>query len=139
MRVLTGTDIIDIKRIQNSIEKLGDSFISRVYTDNEKAYCEKHGPQGTPGAHRYESYAARFAAKEAVSKALGTGIASGVSLTDIEIINDERGKPCVFLHGPALEYYNNAVKGFSIDISLSHSDSTAIAFAVILADDLPVS
>lgn len=136
MRVLTGTDIIDIKRIQNSIEKLGDSFLSRVYTDNERAYCEKRNTQGTPSAHKYESYAARFAAKEAVSKALGTGIASGVSLTDIEIINDERGKPCVFLHGSALEYYNNVVKGLSIDVSLSHSDTSAIAFAVILADDM---
>ena len=129
MRILAGTDIIDISRIKNSIEKLGATFLSKVYTADEQRFCDSRGHG------RYESYAARFAAKEAVSKALGTGIARGIALSEIEVINNELGKPCVYLHGGALDYYNSEIKGLSIDISLSHSENTAIAFAVILADD----
>ena len=70
MRILVGTDIIEIERIRASIEKLGQPFLNKIYTEAEITYCENRGRK------KYESYAARFAAKEAVSKAFGTGISA---------------------------------------------------------------
>ena len=128
MRILAGTDIIEIERIRSSIERLGQSFLNKVYTKAEIAYCENRGNK------KYESYAARFAAKEAVSKAFGTGISAEAGLTEIEIQNNERGKPCILLHGKARDYYMEILKGISADISLAHSDSTAIAFVSTLAE-----
>ena len=71
---------------------------------------------------------------EAVSKAFGTGICADARLSEIEIRNDERGKPCLILHGKTRQYYTEVLKGTSADISLSHSDSAALAFAAILLD-----
>ncbi len=129
MRILTGTDITDTDRIKNAIERAGSSFKEKIYTEAERAYCESRG------RGKYESYAARFAAKEAVSKALGTGISGGISLSEIEIINNGKGKPCIYMHGNTLKYYNEQIRGISIDISLSHSSSAAVAFVAILAED----
>ena len=128
MRILVGTDIIEIERIRASIEKLGQPFFYILYTEAEIAYCENRGRK------KYESYAARFAAKEAVSKAFGTGISAEAALSEIEIRNNERGKPFIILHGNARDYYCEVVKGSSIDISLSHSDSAAMAFVSILVE-----
>ncbi|HZK27264.1 MAG TPA: holo-ACP synthase [Thermoclostridium sp.] len=125
MRIFCGVDMVEIKRIHNSIEKLGISFIEKIYTSQEIEYCESKKSQ------KYQSYAARFAAKEAVSKALGTGISKGVSLKAIEVIVSESGKPNVVLHGDTNEVFEKA-GGISMDLSLTHTKEYATAFAVML-------
>ena len=127
MGICCGVDMVEIQRIKDSIEKYGESFLRRVFTQGEINYCESR-KEG-----RYESYAARFAAKEAVSKALGTGIARGVSLKGIELVATKEGKPKVFLHGTAREKYID-MGGKSIDVSLTHSREYATAFVVLLTD-----
>ncbi len=114
-----GTDIVQIDRIKKNIEN--KNFIYKIYTEKEQIYLEKRkfSPQTAAGI---------FAAKEAVSKALGTGI-SGFYLTDIEILKDEFDKPIVLLHNKALEI--SLDKGIGkINISISHEKEYAIAFAV---------
>ncbi len=124
MGVLCGVDIIEIDRVKKSIENFNDSFINKVYTSNEIDYCEARK------AARFNSYAARFAAKEAVTKALGTGISEGAAWKDIEILVNEAGAPYVKLSGKCLEFYNR-LGAVDISISLSHCNTTAVAFAVI--------
>ncbi len=128
MNIRCGVDMVEIERIRQSIDRYGESFVRKVFTDEEIRYCEsrKNG--------RYESYAARFAAKEAVSKALGTGLTDGVTLTGIEMVNDAGGKPMVRLYGSTLQHYER-MGGISMDISLTHSRNYATAFAVILTKD----
>ena len=87
-----GTDIINIKRINNSIKRGGDNFKKKIFSDREISYCER---KKNPSAF----YAKRFAAKEAFTKALGTGIGKGISLKDIEVFNDTTGKPNIKLKG----------------------------------------
>ncbi|NLN64876.1 MAG: holo-ACP synthase [Clostridiaceae bacterium] len=125
MSIHCGIDMVEIQRIKDSIQRYGDNFVRRIFTDEEIKYCEsrKNG--------RYESYAARFAAKEAVSKALGTGFSQGVTLQGIEMVNDTGGKPRVILNGTTLKRYI-AMGGVSMDISLTHSRNYATAFAVLL-------
>ncbi|HEY8499422.1 MAG TPA: holo-ACP synthase [Clostridia bacterium] len=127
MGICCGVDMVEIQRIKDSIDKSGEFFLRRVFTQGEINYCESRKER------RYESYAARFAAKEAVSKALGTGIARGVSLKDIELVTSKEGKPKVVLHGTAREKYVD-MSATSIDISLTHSRDYAAAFAVLLTD-----
>lgn len=124
MSILCGVDIIEIDRIKKSFEMCGISFRNRVFTENEIIYCEEKK------AVKYKSYAARFAAKEAVSKAFGTGIAGGVEWKDIEILNDQYGKPYVLLSGRALELFRE-MNAEGISLSLSHSENHAVAYAVI--------
>ncbi len=124
MGVRCGMDIVELDRIEKALAQ-GESFIKRVYTPVERAYCEARGKAAT------QSFAARFCAKEAVSKALGTGIAKGVSFQDIEIINDRDGKPVVTLHGEAKRHFE-CLGAKAIDISLTHSRDYAAAQAVIL-------
>ena len=116
-----GTDLIEIVRIQRAIEK-NPHFMERVYTANEIAYCRRK-------KNAWQSFAARFAAKEAVSKALGTGIGP-VGLMEIEILNAENGQPKVVLHGKALQLAadRNIQR---MHISLSHSEAYAMATAVL--------
>lgn len=116
-----GTDLIEIVRIQRAIEK-NPHFMERVYTANEIAYCRLK-------KNAWQSFAARFAAKEAVSKALGTGIGP-VGLMEIEILNAENGQPKVVLHGKALQLAadRNIQR---VHISLSHSEAYAMATAVL--------
>lgn len=124
MGVLAGIDIVEIDRIKRAIGKNGDAFIRRVYTPREIEYCE------SKGTARVGSYAVRFSAKEAVSKALGTGISQGISFQDIEVINDANGKPHVILHGEAEKRFR-MLHGVSMDVSLTHSREYAAAYAVI--------
>lgn len=116
-----GTDLIEIARIQRAIEK-NPHFMERVYTADEIAYCQRK-------KNAWQSFAARFAAKEAVSKALGTGIGP-VGLMEIEIVNTEKGQPMVVLHGKALQLAadRNIQR---VHISLSHSEAYAMATAVL--------
>lgn len=121
MKILCGIDIIEVDRIQESIESLGETFLNKVYTKNEIEYCE------TKGTQKYQSYAARFAAKEAVFKALSkeTNGICDITWKNIEVLNEETGRPKVNL----IEVDN---KISSIDISLSHIKETAIASVVIV-------
>jgi holo-[acyl-carrier protein] synthase len=115
-----GNDIIEIERIERSIQRYGQKFLDRIFTKNEQAYCLKH--------HRSSRhFAGRFAAKEAVVKALGTGIREGVSWQDIEIINDDFGKPCVSLSKKLQE----AFPGTQILLSISHAQTYATAVALL--------
>ncbi|NLN05667.1 MAG: holo-ACP synthase [Clostridiaceae bacterium] len=127
MKVYTGTDIVEVSRIKNAIMTSKELFLDKVYTKQEQEYCS------SKKAHMYESYAARFAVKEAVSKALGTGIGSELSLLDVEVVNGERGKPNLVLHGKALELYNS-LNIFTSDISISHTSENAIAFVVMIGN-----
>ena len=124
MIVGIGCDIIEIERIARAIKR--ESFIQRVFTAKEAAYCQSRGQQAAA------SFAARFAAKEAVLKALGTGLREG-SLQEIAVANDALGKPLVQLSGHfAAPSRQLGVK--NIQISLSHSRDFAVAY-VIMEDD----
>lgn len=125
MNIKTGIDIIEVNRIQDSIEKLGDRFLKRVYTKQEIEYCESKKTQ------KFQSYSARFAAKEAVFKAVSGLIENkyDVKWKEIEIINDETGRPFVKLNGNLEELLGNEVK---IDISLSHIKETAVASVIVI-------
>ncbi|MDP4091900.1 MAG: holo-ACP synthase [Bacillota bacterium] len=123
MGVLCGIDIIEIDRVQKSIEA-HSSFINKVFSDREIELCNKRK------SARFQSYAARFAAKEAVSKAFGTGIGKDVGWKEIEILSDENGKPVIQLSGKSEELYKR-IGAVDISISLSHCTNTAVACAVI--------
>ncbi|WP_293830357.1 holo-ACP synthase [uncultured Phascolarctobacterium sp.] len=124
MIVGIGCDIIEIERIARAIKR--ESFIQRVFTAKEAAYCQSRGQQAAA------SFAARFAAKEAVLKALGTGLREG-SLQEIAVANDALGKPLVQLNGHFAALSRQlGVK--NIQISLSHSRDFAVAY-VIMEDD----
>ncbi|HEY8420793.1 MAG TPA: holo-ACP synthase [Thermoclostridium sp.] len=125
MNIYCGVDMVEIKRIKDSIEKYGNSFIEKIFTPGEINYCESRRKQ------KYQSYAARFSAKEAVSKALGTGIAKGVTLKDIEVRVSDTGKPHIVLYNKAMELYEE-MGGVSMDISLAHTKDYATAFAVLI-------
>lgn len=124
MGILAGIDIVEIDRIERAIDRGGDGFIRRIYTPREIEYCESKGKART------SSYAVRFSAKEAVSKALGTGISQGISFQDIEVVNNSNGKPRVVLHGEAEKRFH-MLYGISLDVSLTHCRDYAAAYAVI--------
>ena len=116
--VAVGTDIIEIARIQRSLNDFGDRFLKRVYTEREREWY------GT----RVNELAARFAAKEATSKALGTGII-GIRWREMEVLPNRRGKPVLVLHGRAAERARQlGLTSFSV--SLTHSRTDAMAFVV---------
>ena len=117
-RIVVGIDLIEIPRIQRSLDDFGERFLRRVYTEQER---ERY-------RNRISELAVRFAAKEAISKALGTGI-RGIKWREMEILPNRRGKPIVVLHGTAAE--RAALLGITdFDISLTHSRSDAMAFVV---------
>ena len=121
-----GIDIVETARISESIERFGDRFLDRLYSAEERAYCDKM-------RFRERHYAARFAAKEAIAKAFGTGIGENLNWTDIEILRMGSGEPYVLLHGDGKEYASE--KGITrVMISLSHSDDYAAANAMAICD-----
>ncbi len=117
-----GTDIVECLRIAQMIERHGELFISRVYTDHEIEYCQSR-KQST------QHFAGRWAAKEAVLKALGTGWRSGISWRDVEIRNDTSGKPTVALRGGARDVVEE-LRITKMLISISHCRSHATAYAL---------
>lgn len=119
-----GTDIVECARILKMIERHGELFLRRVYTAREIAYC--HGKQRAT-----EHFAARWAAKEAIFKCLGSGLRKGMSWTDMEIRNDELGKPQVLVGGKAKEVIQQARIG-GILLSLSHCRAYATACALAI-------
>lgn len=125
MKNRIGTDLIEVARVRDSIKRLGSHFLNRIYTSEEQAYCESRG------VHRYECYAARFAAKEAFSKAMGTGIGEHVSFDGIEVVHNEQGKPSIRLHGTTAAYFEKHFTGAEIDVSLTHTGELALATVIV--------
>lgn len=124
MIVGTGTDLTEIARIEQSIQRFGDQFLHRIYTAAEIRYCQRKAKTAA------ESYAARFAAKEAGAKALGTGIAKGVGWREIEVTHLPGGRPALLFHGRAAE--RAAAMGVTAaHLSLSHGRELAIAMVVL--------
>jgi len=121
-----GTDLIEISRIEESIRQFGQRFLDRVYTPEEIAYCQRKKK------HAAESFAARFAAKEAGAKALGTGISRGVSWKEIEVRREPGGRPTLHLSGRA----QDRARELGIRrLSLSLTHSRDVALAVVVAED----
>jgi holo-[acyl-carrier protein] synthase len=119
MLVGTGIDLVEIRRIEQSIERYGDRFLQRVFTSGEIAYCRRKKQSG-------ESFAARFAAKEAAAKALGTGIQYGVHWLELEVVRPEGERPTLLLHGKAAE------KGRELGVeriwlAITHGGGVAVA------------
>jgi holo-[acyl-carrier protein] synthase len=126
MIVGTGIDIAEVDRVQRAIERHGARFLERVFTPAEIAYAERK-------ANRFERYAARFAAKEAGMKAIGTGWKRGVRWQDFEVANLPSGRPTLRLHGVAAEVAKRlGVTGVSL--SLTHTETQAMAFVVLETD-----
>ena len=122
MIVGIGNDIIEIERIEKAILKEG--FKNKVYTQRELENIEKRG-------NRTETYAGIFSAKEAISKAIGTGVRE-FSLTDLEILNDDLGKPYVVVSEKLDKIIKSKKEDYQIEISISHSKKYVIAIAIIL-------
>ena len=123
MIVGTGVDLAEVPRIRASIERYGEKFIRRIYTPAEIAYVERK-------ANKYERYAARFAAKEAGMKAIGTGWRHGVTWQDFEVANLRSGKPTLLLHGVAAGFAEKlGVK--HISLSITHTAELGMAHVIL--------
>lgn len=115
-----GIDIIEIARIRKSIEDLGPAFLTKVFTDAEIAYCSAK-------QNRYQHFAARFAAKEAMSKALSTGWAGEFRWKDVEVTNDPSGQPRVTLHNRLRDLCARA----TVLLTISHSETHVVAMVLV--------
>jgi holo-[acyl-carrier protein] synthase len=124
MIVGTGIDIAEVPRVAQSIERFGDRFLQRIYTAGEIRYCDAK-------ANRVERYAARFAAKEAAMKALGTGWNHGVRWRDCEVVRQPGGRPSILFHGKAAEV---AAKLGVTNSSLSLTHTSEQAFAQVILE-----
>ncbi len=123
MIVGTGIDIAEVPRIAQSIERFGDRFLQRIFTAGEQRYCDSK-------ANRVERYAARFAAKEAAMKALGTGWNHGVRWVDCEVTRLPGGRPTISFHGKAGEFAKKmGVKNAAL--SLTHTKEQAMAQVIL--------
>lgn len=125
MKIACGTDIIEISRVKDSISSnIGEKFLERVFTQKEIEYCE------SKNAQKYQHYAARFAAKEAVFKAISTGLKSkyDIEWKQIEIQNEASGRPYVIIHNDVSKLINQ------IDLSMSHCNEYATANAVVMLE-----
>ena len=120
-----GTDIVNIKRIEKSIKKNGVVFKNKIFSKNEINYCEKK-------KNPFPFYAKRFAAKEALSKALGTGIRKGINFKNIEVYNDNFGKPSIQLKGSTADFLKKKIKTRKYSIYLSLSDDLPWAQATVI-------
>lgn len=116
-----GHDIVETERIKKSIDRLGDRFKNKIFTEVEKEYCEKF--KGKAHLH----YAARFAAKEAFSKAIGTGLRDGFKFTEVGVKNLPSGKPELILTGKTAEKYGILTS----NLTISHTDSNAVAIVIL--------
>jgi len=123
MIVGTGIDITEVPRIAESIQRFGDRFLRRVYTEGEMKYCDSK-------ANRIERYAARFAAKEAAMKALGTGWSRGIRWRDIEVYRQPGSRPTIRFHGSAAEFAAR-INAKNVALSLSHTPEQAIASVIL--------
>ena len=118
MKIACGTDIIEIDRIKQSIERLGEKFLEKIYTQSEIQYCESHN------INKYQHYAARFAVKEALYKALSEILPEeDLTWKRFEVINSNNGKPKIIVEDKSIK---------SIDVSISHSKKYAVAMVTVL-------
>lgn len=117
-----GIDIFDVNRIKSKMEE-DSGFLSSIFTKNEIAYCEKMN-------HKEQHYAARFSAKEAFLKALGTGWRFGISFLDIEVLNDVLGKPYLIISGKSEEFIKKNMI-INIALSISHTKEASAAFVIL--------
>lgn len=132
LSIRCGTDLIAVNRIEKAVKKLGQPFLDRIWTREEQAACM---PDGRWIAASAASLAARFAAKEAAAKALGTGIGrSGIRWIDLAVQKEPSGRPWIKLGPPARTIYDQ-LGGQSISISLSHEHDSALAFCVLLHEN----
>ena len=120
-----GTDIVNIKRMKKTLKNKNNNFKKRIFSKNEIIYCEKR-------KNPFSFYAKRFAAKEALSKALGTGIRKGINFIDIEILNDSFGKPFIKLKGSTAIFLKRKIKNKKYSIYLSLSDDAPWAQATVI-------
>jgi holo-[acyl-carrier protein] synthase len=128
-----GSDLIDIRRVEKSIERFGERFTHRCFTEVERARSERR-------KNRAESYAKRFAAKEACSKALGTGLAQGVFWKDMGVVNQPSGKPTMALTGGAADRLAQMLpQGHHAVIHVTITDEYPYAQAFVIIEALPVS
>ena len=138
MIIKTGIDVIEVSRIEENIKKFGETFLNRIYTAKEIEYCESKKVQ------KYQSYAGRFAAKEAIFKAISESLDNkfDIEWKDIEVLNDKNGRPFVNFYGKLKEKFptdlsntehQNIAKTnlFTIDLSISHVSQLAVANAVV--------
>jgi holo-[acyl-carrier protein] synthase len=123
MIVGTGIDIAEVPRIAEAIDQFGERFLLRIFTEKEREYCDSK-------ANRTERYAARFAAKEASMKALGTGWNHGVRWRDIEVHRQPGQRPTIRFHGKAAEFARR-LGATNIALSLSHTPEQAIASVIL--------
>ncbi|SRR5579875_1881768 len=128
MIVGIGSDLAEVSRIRESIARFGERFLNRIYTEGERAYAESK-------ANSYERFAARFAAKEAAMKAIGTGWNFGVAWKDFEVVNERSGRPKLLLHGRAQEIAGK-LRADHISISLTHTKEMAFAVVILESRDL---
>ena len=120
-----GTDIVNIKRLERILKKKRNTFKSRVFSKNEILYCNKK-------KNPFPFYAKRYAAKEALSKALGTGIRKGINFKDIEVSNNNFGKPSIKLKGSTANFLRKKIKAKKYSIYLSLSDDIPWAQATVI-------
>src|SRR5580700_8129047 len=123
----SGIDVVEIGRIQHSIDRFGGRFLKRVFLEAEQAYCMRK-------RNSAESFAARFAAKEAAAKALGTGISYGVNWLEIEVTRAASGKPGILFHGRAAEIAAS-LDASRASLSITHTATVAMA-SVVLEDEV---
>jgi holo-[acyl-carrier protein] synthase len=127
-----GSDLIDIRRIEQVIERFGDRFLDRIFTDAERRKCDRR-------ANRAASYARRFAAKEACAKALGTGFRQGVFWRDLGVVNLPSGQPWMRLTGGALCRLREITpEGMTARLDVTLTDEPPIAQAVVIITAVPV-
>jgi holo-[acyl-carrier protein] synthase len=117
-----GIDLVEVSRIKKALERWGERFTHRVFTSEERDYCRRK-------AFPEQSFAARFAAKEAVLKAIGTGHSGGIKWTDVEVVNDPRGKPGVRLRKKITELLGDK----KILLSITHTKDLAMAQAFLVS------
>ena len=122
MIVGLGLDIVEIDRVEGLLDRWGDRFLNKVFTDKEIEYCGKHGKSAT-------HFAGRFAAKEAAMKALGVGWGSAV-WQDVEVLNEASGKPVLFIKGPAAGIARE-LGADTMHVSISHSERSACAVVIL--------
>jgi holo-[acyl-carrier protein] synthase len=119
----TGVDICEVGRVRQAIERFGERFLKRVFTDAERKYCESK-------RNRIERYAARFAAKEAAMKAIGTGLRRGVTWQDFEVGREPGGRPTISFRGKASEF-SSRLGTKRASLSVSHTSELAIAQVIL--------
>ena len=122
-----GSDLIDIRRIEKTLNRFGNKFKNRIFTQKEIEKCERRKESAA-------CYAKRFAAKEAAAKALGTGFRKGVFWKDLEVNNFSSGEPTVIFHGKSRQHLNRLISGSESNIKLTITDEYPYAQAIVIID-----